>query len=183
MQLIDSGGGTPSHRVPNRLLGLRVLAVDDEPSNCRILQRLLKQAGCDPVVVESAAALEAELVAVGQAPPPRGAAQSVTTGLLRPFGVMLVDLSLGASSEDGVSLVRRLRAAGVTVPAVAVTGSSTSPVLASAGFTGFLGKPFALDDLITALRLAVGASLPPLSGSGTPHAASGGRRTSGPAAW
>eukprot|EP00899_Mesostigma_viride_P027827 jgi/Mesvir1/8229/Mv12514-RA.1 len=66
-----------------------------------------------------------------------------------PYDLILMDLNMPGMS--GVQACRRIRAAGVVVPVVALTGNAMTrdrQLCAEAGFDGFLPKPFSKDQLL-----------------------------------
>jgi len=65
-----------------------------------------------------------------------------------PTDVVVIDISM--PGEDGYSLLGRLRAAGVTIPAIALTahvGEDDRRRTMRAGFDVHVGKPFELQEL------------------------------------
>lgn len=140
-------GGTPeplggSERRPERprhpLKGLRILVVDDEADERELLSLLLASQGAQ--VLTAASAAEA-------------------WNLLREpaveLDVLLTDLAM--PGEDGLSLVRRLRAHPElgSLPAVALTAFQSEEHREStrqAGFQAHLGKPVDHEQLVSVLR-------------------------------
>jgi signal transduction histidine kinase len=139
----DAAGGARSDpaaahrgsRGPGRLVGTRVLVVDDEPDARELARDALSFHGA---VVETAPSVEEALRALEQ----------------KPFDVVVTDLAM--PDADGFALVRRLREQGPphvrTLPVIAVTayarGADRERVLAE-GFQGFLGKPVEVEQLTT----------------------------------
>jgi CheY-like chemotaxis protein len=110
-----------------RLRGLKVIVVEDEPDARELVERLLSEAGCRVVAVESAGAALAALA------------------LERPD---LLVSDIGLPDEDGYSLIRRIRGletddAG-SLPAIALTAfarSADRTRALRAGFQAHLAKP------------------------------------------
>jgi PAS domain S-box-containing protein/prepilin-type processing-associated H-X9-DG protein len=126
-----------------RLVGLRVLAVDDEPDARAVLRRLLEANGA--VVRTAGSAAEAMGLLAAEVP-----------------DVLVSDI--GMPGEDGYALVARLRRrppdAGGTVPAIALTAYARAADRAralSAGFDAHLVKPVDPADLVLAVAAAVAA--------------------------
>src|SRR2546429_5197508 len=115
----------------------RILIVDDEPANVRLLERILRDAGWNNVRSTTDAR---EVVA-----------------LHSDFKSDLVLLDLMMPHLDGVAVMKALRstiAEGEFLPIVVLTADATSeaklPAL-DAGATGFLTKPF--DPVAVGLRI------------------------------
>jgi CheY-like chemotaxis protein len=105
------------------LAGLRLLVVDDDDSTRRMLQLSLRQFGAD----------------VSSVP---GAAEAFDALARDRYDVVVSDI--GMPGEDGCSLLRRLRASGNRVGAIALTAyaSETERERAFAsGFQSWLVKP------------------------------------------
>ena len=130
----------PSYECPDRLDGLRVLAVDDEPDTREMLVAGLGQCGAQVTAVGSAAeALEAFASAVPD----------------------LLISDIGMPDEDGYELIRRVRElpaeGGGRVPAIALTAYARVEdrmQALRAGFQMHVPKPVELAELV-----AVAASL------------------------
>ncbi|MCA1577132.1 MAG: response regulator, partial [Acidobacteria bacterium] len=130
----------PSYECPDRLDGLRVLVVDDEPDTLELLKAGLGQCGAEVVTVRSAGeALEA-----------------IET---RVPGVLISDI--GMPGEDGYDLIRRVRAlpaeSGGRVPAIALTAYARVEdrmQALKAGYQMHVPKPVELPELV-----AIAASL------------------------
>jgi GAF domain-containing protein len=88
----------------------RVLVVDDEEWSCRIVtERLSREPGFDVMYVTTGAA-----------------AQALVRAAPQPFDIFLLDLNLG--DEDGIELLRMLRAISPTSDAVILTGHDDAGV-------------------------------------------------------
>ncbi len=130
---------------------LRVLAVDDAPSNLSVLRALLAQADLElETVTEGRAALEAVEVAAREG---------------RPFDVVLMDVMM--PEMDGKETTRRLRALPGTMgrmPVIAVTASAFPEDIAetrAAGMDSHVIKPVDRALLLRALAAAVPAPAAP----------------------
>lgn len=140
----------PALAEPRR--GLRVLAVDDAPSNLAVLRALLAQSDLDlETVTDGQAALEAVEVAAREG---------------RPFELILMDVMM--PGMDGKETTRRLRAMPGTIgrmPILAVTASAFPDDLAAAreaGMDGHVIKPVDRAVLLRAIADAVTRpALPP----------------------
>jgi len=116
------------------LTGLRVLVVDDDSDSSSLYACILEQVGALVQVADSAVA--GLTVAPGFAP-----------------DIVLCDIAM--PGVDGYTLLRRLRRAGIDVPALAVTALAGEDVrrrALEAGFTGYLRKPIDIDQLIEAIE-------------------------------
>jgi PAS domain S-box-containing protein len=121
---------------PPSAAGLRILAVDDEPSITRMLGMMLTPQG--HVVTTASSAEEALAALVGAEP---------------PFDLILSDLGLGAGM-NGWDLLARVRADGWDTPFVLSTGwgAQIDPEEARArGASGVLSKPYRLADVLAAV--------------------------------
>ena len=150
----DDDGGTPeelgrdptadadSFRPPVRLDGLRVLVVDDEPDDRRMMSKVLEGVGASVSVVGSAQdALQAIASSAGG------------------FDVLVSDL--GMPEQDGYDLIREIRRRGkdsTALPAIALTGFAhdidASNAL-TAGFQRHLPKPVDVHELTSILASLV----------------------------
>jgi two-component system OmpR family response regulator len=66
---------------------------------------------------------------------------------------IVTDVSFGGSAEDGVWLLEQLRAGGVDVPVIAVTGyAERQHNLTEAGFTAVLVKPIDIDRFVSVVK-------------------------------
>jgi PAS domain S-box-containing protein len=129
------GGGTlPTYECPEKLDGLRVLIVDDDPDTRELLKAGLGRCGAE--VVTAATAGEA-LEAIAADPPD------------------LLISDIGMPGEDGYELIRKVRALpterGGRVPAVALTAyARTEDRLRAlrAGYQMHVSKPVELAELV-----------------------------------
>jgi PAS domain S-box-containing protein len=143
-----SAAPLPAPRMlPIALRGRRVLAVDDNLTNLKILKRQLQLFGIEPATTRSAGeALEAmrRAALAGQ-----------------PFEIALIDHDMPGC--NGADLGRQINADPSLSSArlVVLTSSAQRPEssrFAQLGFAGFLIKPVAQDDLLECLMLVLGAS-------------------------
>jgi len=138
-----SGAGPVLEALPQRRM--RVLAVDDAPSNLSVLRALLAQNDLElETVTEGGAALEAVEIAAREG---------------RPFDVVLMDVMM--PGMDGKETTRRLRAMPGTLgsmPVIAVTASAFPEDIAetrAAGMDSHVIKPVDRNLLLRALAAAV----------------------------
>jgi signal transduction histidine kinase/ActR/RegA family two-component response regulator len=130
-----------------RLAGRRVLVVDDDAGTRELLGALFDNAEAQVVTADCAAA----------------AFEAVR---LSPPDVMIADI--GMPGEDGNALMRRIRrlpGPSGTVPAIALsayTRSEDRSLAFASGFTAFIGKPAAPQDLLRAVDRLLATSAPPL---------------------
>ncbi|MBU6209528.1 MAG: response regulator [Planctomycetes bacterium] len=132
------------------LAGSRILLAEDGPDNARLLAALLRKAGAIVTVAHDGAA----------------AIDAVSTSGLDGFDVVLMDLQM--PGVDGYEACRRLRALGVTIPIIALTGNAFEEdrdrCLAS-GFDQYAVKPIPRDQLLQLCEDALKARKgPPPSG-------------------
>lgn len=131
----------PSYECPDRLDGLRVLVVDDEPDTLELLKAGLGQCGAEVVTARSAGeALEAMATAVP--------------------GVLISDI--GMPDEDGYDLIRRVRQlpaeSGGRVPAIALTAYARTEdrmQALKAGYQMHVPKPVELAELVAVVASLV----------------------------
>jgi len=118
-----------------------ILVVDDEEDMCWALQRIIEAEGHEPTVVKNA---EEALDALEK----------------NPFDLAFVDAKL--PDIDGLDLAARMRAICPRLPCVLVSGylydddDLVKDGLARGVICGFIGKPFMLDQIREAIRLAEG---------------------------
>ncbi|WP_296953201.1 response regulator [uncultured Massilia sp.] len=108
----------------------RVVVVDDDPEMRSLLQRYLGENGYDVRVLADGAGLERTLARA-------------------PADVLILDVMM--PGEDGLSLCRRLRAAGEQTPIIMLTakGDPVDRVLGlEMGADDYLGKPFLPRELV-----------------------------------
>ncbi len=125
-------------RMPVALDGVRVLVVDDEADARALIERFLEDAGAE---VETASSVD----------------EAMERLEAQEFDVLVSDI--GMPEEDGYSLLRRVRALGRTMPAIALTAyaSAEDRVRALvAGFKSHLTKPVEAIELIATVASTVG---------------------------
>ncbi|MFN3751226.1 MAG: ATP-binding protein [Thiobacillus sp.] len=125
----------------------RLLLVEDNPVNQRVIALKARHLGVEPRVVENGA-------------------QAVEAALAEPFDLILMDMHMPVM--DGVTATRTLRARGYTGPIVALTANSTQQdrqFCLDAGCNGFLTKPIENALFADTLRqhLQAGAAAPAAS--------------------
>lgn len=155
---------------PRYITQARVLAVDDDHTNRRLVQRMLAKAGCECVVLEDGDQVAASLVSTGQLDPSRAAAAGLIVGprtplpespskAPRPYDIILLDIVMVRS--DGVDICRRLKLAGVSVPILAMTANTSERDVIEYRAAGFdkevttVGKPFDVGVLAQAVSRCV----------------------------
>ncbi|MEQ6903261.1 ATP-binding protein [Nocardioides sp. YIM 152588] len=141
---------------------LRILVAEDNPTNQRLLSRVLERLGYAPVLVDDGLAAVAA-VAEGAADPTGAPA----------IDVVLMDVQM--PGLDGLAAARRIRAEiGERPWIIAVTANATDEdreAVAAAGMNDHVGKPIRPAQLLDALRLAHLRVRPsPVQGAGGPVA-------------
>jgi FixJ family two-component response regulator len=113
-----------------------VLVVDDDPSMCVGIKRLLREHGISATVFDSANAL------LGHG----------------DFGNALCAVfDINLKGESGIALFRRLADRGVRLPVIYITGNDSEANRAAAresGCIAYLTKPFAAQALIESIERA-----------------------------
>ena len=120
--------------LPNRNV---VFVVDDDPGMLRGLKRLLREYGYDSVLFASAEAFQDQ------------------NDFEKALCVIL-DINLNDGSS-GIELRHRLKAAGISVPVIYMTGSDSPAVREAAhqsGCLAYLTKPFSAKSLMEPLKRA-----------------------------
>ena len=123
-------------QMPNRKL---VLVVDDDPSMLKCVQRLLQHHAYEPILFSSAQAFKSHTD-------------------FEKAACVILDIDLNDGS--GIELRHGLKAAGVSVPVIYITGNETPAVREAAlgsGCVAFLTKPFSAQELIEPLKKASAA--------------------------
>jgi FixJ family two-component response regulator len=107
-----------------------VFVVDDDPGMLRSIKRLLSAHGYDSLLFRSAEAFRKH-------------------GDFNQAICAILDINL--DGESGIELHNRLKAAGVALPVIFITGNETAATRATAiasGCLAYLTKPFAAKSLI-----------------------------------
>jgi PAS domain S-box-containing protein len=130
------------------LAGRTMLVVDDDDDARHLIGTILRSAGA---TVDTADSVKAAMVRIG-----RDGLDAVVTDIAMPH-------------EDGYSLVRQVRAGGVTprLPVIALSALGRDvdrQRMAAAGFDDFLLKPVDPPHLVAAVAAALGRTDPPAKG-------------------
>jgi DNA-binding NtrC family response regulator len=118
----------------------RVLIVDDDPVQRRLLQSMIARSGYDVVIAEGGDAATAVLTGAGAAP------------------IDAVVLDLVMPDLDGLGVLARIREAGLTIPVIVQTAHGGIDNVVSAmraGATDFVVKPVGAERLEVSLRNAL----------------------------
>ncbi len=131
-------GRPPLAEPPQRLAGLRVLAVDDNPNNRLLVRLMLKREGCQVTLCEDA---QSALASLQQSPD--------------GFDAVLMDVQMPGT--DGLMATRAIRQTlGLsTLPIIGMTAGifpEDQKACFDAGMNRYVGKPFNLDALVLALQ-------------------------------
>jgi FixJ family two-component response regulator len=113
-----------------------VIVVDDDPGILRGLRRLLHQYGYESALFSSAGALQKD-------------------GNFDQAVCVVLDINL--SDESGIEVRYRLKAAGVSLPVIYITGRdnpATRMAAMESGCIAYLTKPFAAQSLIEPIERA-----------------------------
>ena len=113
-----------------------VLVVDDDLGMLRAVKRLLRQHDYEPILFSSAQAFKSHTD-------------------FEKAACVILDINLNDGS--GIELRHGLKAAGVSVPVIYITGNETPAVRKAAlasGCIAFLTKPFSAQSLIEPLKKA-----------------------------
>jgi FixJ family two-component response regulator len=133
---MDNNDKQPSP-LPNRNL---VMVVDDDPAILRGVQRLLRQYGYDSALFPSAEAF---------------------TNHSDFEKAVCIILDINLKDGSGIELRHGLKAAGISVPVIYMTGNDSSAVRKAAlqsGCIAYLTKPFSAKSLIEPLQKATAGS-------------------------
>jgi FixJ family two-component response regulator len=117
----------------------RVLIVDDDLGMLRAVKRLLRQHDYEPILFSSAQAFKSHTE-------------------FEKAACVILDIDLNDGS--GIELRNGLKAAGVSVPVIYITGNETPAVREAAlasECVAFLTKPFSAEELIEPLKKASAA--------------------------
>ncbi|HEY5071582.1 MAG TPA: response regulator [Caulobacteraceae bacterium] len=138
----------PTDVVDSELIGARILLAEDNPVNALLARTLLTRLGC-----------EVEHVADGVA--------VIAAAAKSSYDLVLMDVRMPAMG--GIEATRKLRAAGVAAPVVALTANAFEDDRAAclaAGMDDFLIKPISLEALRPALERWTRAGWTPLKSKG-----------------
>ena len=116
---------------------LRVLAVDDNPTNLKIIELMLETIGAQVATAQNGA-VAIEAVAHGA------------------FDLILMDMQMPVM--DGLSATRAIRTRAGAPPVIMVSANNSPAdraASAQAGVVAHIGKPFAFEDLIGAIAGAL----------------------------
>jgi FixJ family two-component response regulator len=111
-----------------------VFVVDDDPGMLKGVERLLRQHGYDSVLFSSAEALQSH-------------------DDFRTACCIILDINL--NGESGVDLRYRLKAAGISLPVIYITGNDTPAgrmAAVESGCVAYLAKPFQAKSLIEPIK-------------------------------
>ena len=114
----------------------RVLVVDDDLGMLRAVKRLLRQHDYEPILFSSAQAFKSHTD-------------------FEKAACVILDINLNDGS--GIELRHGLKAAGISLPVIYITGNETPAVRKAAlasGCIAFLTKPFSAQSLIEPLKKA-----------------------------
>jgi FixJ family two-component response regulator len=116
--------------------GKAVFVVDDDPSTLRGVKRLLREYGFDSVLFDSAEALRKH----------------------RDFSsACCIVLDINLNEESGIELWHELKASGVSLPVIYITGNdrhATRVAAMDSGCIAYLTKPFPAHSLIEPIEKA-----------------------------
>jgi signal transduction histidine kinase/CheY-like chemotaxis protein len=142
------GGQLSPNSPPQALKSLRVLVVDDNATNRKVLCATLEHLGC---VVQLAASADEAFAAMVEA-----------VRAARPFHVGLIDHQMPV--RDGADLGRQIVGAGLRETRLIVLTSSGDSggerYFEQIGFAGYLQKPVARRDLVDCLLMTAEAGAP-----------------------
>ena len=117
-----------------------VYVVDDDPGMLRGVQRLLREHGYDSVPFTSAAAFQQH----------------------DNFDhAVCVILDINLNDESGIEVCHRMKAAGISLPVIYMTGKdnpATRMAALESGCLAYLTKPFAAKSLIEPIERAAGVA-------------------------
>jgi signal transduction histidine kinase/ActR/RegA family two-component response regulator len=122
-----------------RAQSLRILAVDDNPTNLKVVELMLESIGAQVATAENGAEA-VEAVALGD------------------FDVVLMDMQMPVM--DGLSATRVIRETAGAPPVIMISANNSPDdraASASAGVCAHIGKPFRVEDLVSSIMTALDA--------------------------
>lgn len=138
-QLSDHlGENQPVSTDPHKLSTIKVMAVDDNPANLRLVTVLLEQIGC-PVI------------------PLSSGYDALTTCQNTPIDIILMDIHM--PGMDGIETTRKILAIKPDLPIIALTAHASIDEfthIQEQGFQAFLTKPVSEDSLRKTLSKVLG---------------------------
>ena len=139
----------PARQRPQRLRGIRILLVEDNPNNRQVAQELLALEGA---IIDTAANGQLGVAAVASAEP--------------PYDAVLMDLQMPVMDGIAATAAIRDRLGKGTLPIIAMTANAMAAdreACLAAGMSDHIGKPFDLASLVGTLLRHTGrsAGLPP----------------------
>jgi DNA-binding NtrC family response regulator len=124
--------------MPHRITMMRILVIDDEAVVLESCRKILSSEGFEVVLVST---VEDALMALDK----------------DDFSVVLIDIKM--PERDGLSLMEELKERAERIPMVVMSGYHTAETVEEAtsrGAVAFIPKPFTPDELLSAVRGAVG---------------------------
>lgn len=109
----------------------QILIVEDNENDLILMSRTLDKLGCQVYTARSAEEANQKIM------------DRLTSGMTKPYDIILLDLKLDGGSE-GTEVLRKMNEHASTVPVVIVTGYPHSEVLMKAvqiGYFGLVQKP------------------------------------------
>jgi signal transduction histidine kinase/DNA-binding response OmpR family regulator len=150
---MQPGSDVRRPRPVHDLAGRRILVVDDNPTNRRVLELQLAELGCQVVTADSSVA--------------GLAAMRTAHAADRPFDVAIIDLLM--PDIDGLSMARHIRddaalAATPLMMLTSLTSRGDARLSREAGFDAYLTKPVKKSLLASGLRTLIGMAGIPAAG-------------------
>jgi len=163
-------GGSPVPAIPTA----HVLVVEDDPTNRRLVARMLGRIGATCDTLEDGDEVLQRLRETGQMP---GGSLAVLHAAARPpYDLVLMDIMMQRS--NGAHVTRDLRLVGATLPIFPMTANtSTSDVVLyrSCGMADYvIAKPFSVEALRKTIALAAAMNAAVGGGGGGGRSSSGG---------
>ncbi|MDQ3029316.1 MAG: ATP-binding protein, partial [Actinomycetota bacterium] len=146
----------PATSAPPLQAALRVLIVDDHEDTLGLLKRLMEKNG---YAVRTAGSIAGAMAVLEGRPDGAGGGGSPGDGSGDGGQIDVIVSDIGLPDGTGHDLIRRVRASGWTVPAVAVSGYGMEHDLRAseeAGFAAHLVKPINMQQLEATIRQLLG---------------------------